>query len=74
MSDELYNGRRIRVPTLVDDRSRESLAIRVGQRLRGMDVVRVMEGLAEDRGRPRSIRVDTDTINDHQAFGTLRFE
>ena len=58
MSDELYDGRRIWVLTLVDDHSRESLAIRVGQRLRGMDVVRVLEGLAEDRGRSRSIRVD----------------
>ena len=38
MSDELFDGRRIRLLTIVDNHTRESLAIHVGQkdpRLRG---------------------------------------
>ncbi|HMP05225.1 MAG TPA: integrase core domain-containing protein, partial [Lacipirellulaceae bacterium] len=38
--------------------SRESLAIRVGQRLTGDDVARVLEAVAAQRGTPHSIRVD----------------
>jgi len=32
MADELFNGRRFRLLTIVDDFTRESLAIEVGQR------------------------------------------
>ncbi|QDT38357.1 hypothetical protein [Stratiformator vulcanicus] len=41
MSDQLFDGRRFRLLTLVDYFIRESLAIRVGQRLTGDDVVSV---------------------------------
>ena len=58
MSDALYDGRRFRLLTLVDNHTRESLAIRVGQRLRGHDVVRVLEQVVEEHGRPQAIRVD----------------
>jgi len=58
MHDELFNGRRFRLLTLVDNFSRESLAIEVGQSLKGSDVVRVLERLAKTRKLPRSIRVD----------------
>ncbi len=58
VSDQLYDGRRIRVLTLVDNHTRESLAIHVGHRVRSMDVVRVLEGAAGESGLPRSIRVD----------------
>ena len=44
--------------TLVDNHTRESLALYVGQRVRGIDVVRVLEGVVEPHGRPGSIRVD----------------
>ena len=40
MADQLFSGERFRLLTLVDNFSRESLAIRVGQRLRGDDVSR----------------------------------
>ena len=58
MADQLDNGQRIRVLTLVDNLSRESLAIRVGQRFTGDDVVRVMEDVVSTRGAPESIQVD----------------
>jgi len=44
--------------TLVDNFTRESLAIRVGQRLTGDDVVQVLEGVTKAYGKPESIRVD----------------
>lgn len=42
VADNLFNGRRIRALTVVDNFSRECLAIEVGQGLRGEDVVAVM--------------------------------
>ena len=58
MSDQLVGGQRYRLLTLVDNHSRESLAIEAGQRLTGDDVVRVLEQVTAERGKPRSIRVD----------------
>ena len=58
MSDELFDGRRIRLLTIVDNHTRESLAIDVGQRIRGCDVVQVLERIVKDHGKPRTIRVD----------------
>ena len=42
MSDELYDGQRIRILTLVDNFTRESLAIEVDQSLSGRQVVKVL--------------------------------
>ena len=58
MSDQLYDGRRIRVLTLVDNHTRESLALHVDQRIRSMDVIRVLERVVDEHGLPGSIRVD----------------
>jgi putative transposase len=58
MSDELFDGLRIRLLTIVDNHTRESLAIYVGQRIRGGDVVQVLERMVKDHGKPRTIRVD----------------
>lgn len=49
---------RFRLLTLVDNFSRESPAIRVGQRLTGDHVVSVLEEVVQTRGKPKSIRVD----------------
>ena len=46
------------VRLIVDNFSRESLAIEAGQRLTGDDVVRVLERVTAERGKPQSIRVD----------------
>ena len=57
-SDQLYDGRRLRLLTLVDNHTRESLAVRVGQRLRGHDVAAVLDRVADVHGRPQTIRMD----------------
>ena len=61
MSDQLVSGHRIRLLTLVDNFSRESLALKVGLRLGGEDVVEVLNEVIAERGRPRSIRCDNGT-------------
>ena len=58
MSDELFDGRRIRLLTIVDNFSRESLAIEVGDRIGGQRLVEVLMQLGKERGLPRTIRVD----------------
>ena len=58
MSDELYDGRRIRLLTIVDNHTRESLAIHVSQRIRGCEVVQVLERVVKVHGKPQAIRVD----------------
>jgi putative transposase len=58
MAEQLSRGHRFRLLTLVDNFSRECLAIRVGQGLTGDDVVESLERVKEERGTPRSIRVD----------------
>ena len=58
MSDQLFDGRNIRVLTIVDNFSRESLAAEVGVGFAGHAVARVLARVAEARGRPGTIRVD----------------
>ncbi len=58
MSDELYNGQRIRLFTLVDNYTRESLAIEVNHHLGGQKVAEILSLLALERGRPEKIMVD----------------
>jgi|SRR5664279_2772211 len=45
VSDQLFDGRKFRALSLVDNFSRQCMAIRVGQSIRGIDVVRIMEEL-----------------------------
>jgi putative transposase len=59
VSDQLFDGRRFRALTLVDNYSRECLEIEVGQSLKGFDVVDVMERIKQLRGVvPKRIQVD----------------
>jgi len=59
MVDELYDGRRFRLLTIVDDFTRESLAVELGQHLTGGDVAGVLDRIS--RPRPERIRVDNGT-------------
>ena len=57
--DALFDGRRFRALTLVDNFSRECLEIEVGSSLNGEEVVRVMERLKLLRSVvPERIKVD----------------
>jgi putative transposase len=58
MSDALSSGRRFRTLNIVDDYTRECLAIEVDTSLGGVRVVRVLEELRHSRGLPRQIRSD----------------
>jgi len=58
MSDELYNGQRIRLLTLVDNYTRESLAIEVDPHLGGQRVAEILTLVALERVKPEKIRVD----------------
>jgi len=58
MSDELFDGRRIRLLTLVDNFTRESLAIEVNERIGGHKVVDVLMQVGKESKLPNRIRVD----------------
>ena len=58
VTDSLFNGHRIRALTVVDNFSRECLAITVDRQLRSEDVVATMEHLKSFRGVPQRIPVD----------------
>ena len=58
MSDELFDGRRIRLLTIVDNFTRESLAIKVAACIGGQGVVEVLHQLMQRHRLPKSIRVD----------------
>lgn len=58
VSDRLADGRRIRCLTIVDDCTRECLAIEVDTSITGSRLKKVLERLADTRGLPRSITVD----------------
>jgi putative transposase len=57
-ADSLFNGRRFRVLTVVDNFSRECLGVKVGQSLKGEQVVAVLDQVKRERGVPRNIRMD----------------
>lgn len=58
VSDGLVDGRRLRCLNVVDDFTKECLAIEVDTSLPGRRVVAVLERLAEFRGLPLSITID----------------
>ena len=60
MHDTLYRGKRFRVLNVIDEGTRECLAIEVDTSLPAPRLVRVMEQLKGDRGLPKQIRVDND--------------
>ena len=61
MSEGLFNGHRVGLLTIVDDVTREGLAIAVDRRLTGGRVAEVLERICASRGRPQRIRVDNGT-------------
>lgn len=58
LCDTLFDGRRFRALTLVDNFSRESLGIEVGQNIGGNQVVALLERVKGERGAPKTIRCD----------------
>jgi transposase InsO family protein len=75
VADQLSDGRRFRALTILDVFTRESLAIEVGQRLKGEDVVAALNQICGRRGVPKILFCDngsefTSQIMDLWAFTT----
>lgn len=58
MHDQLANGRRIRILTMMDVYTRECLALEVDSSISGERVCRVLDRVKEVRGRPERIGTD----------------
>lgn len=58
LMDVTAMGRRVRILAIVDDYTRECLAVEVDTSIGGMRVARVLDQLVEFRGRPEGITVD----------------
>jgi transposase InsO family protein len=56
--DETADRRRIKLLNIVDEHTREALAMRVGRRCDADHVVGVIEALATERGAPEHLRMD----------------
>jgi transposase InsO family protein len=56
--DYTYDGRPIKMLTIIDEFSRENLAIRVSRRLNSLDVLETLADLFLTRGVPKYIRSD----------------
>ena len=68
VADGLIGGRRLRCLTIVDDCTRECLAIEVDTSITGLRVQGVLERLADTRGLPQSITVDNGPEFDSQVL------
>ena len=74
VADALFDGRRFRALTVVDNFTKESLAIEVDQQLKGEDVVAAMERLRHQRDLPQRIQTDNGSefisiVMDRWAYG-----
>lgn len=58
MSDSIVGGRKFRTFNVMDDCSREALAIEVDTSLSSKRVIRVLQRVIEQRGKPCAVRVD----------------
>ena len=58
VSDSLYDGRRFRSLTIIDQYTREAIAIEISNSITGQHVCRVLDWLSELRSVPEAIKVD----------------
>jgi len=58
LSDQLFDGRKIRVLSIVDSFTRVSPALDVRTSYRGSDIVETLDRIAVAHGRPKRIRLD----------------
>ena len=73
LSDQLFDGRKIRVLAIIDNFTRLSPALDVRHSYKGSDVVDTLERIAADYGRPRRVRVDNgpEFISKDLDFGLI---
>jgi transposase InsO family protein len=56
--DRTHNGRALKILTVVDEYTRQSVAVEVDRRFRSQDVLRVLARLMLEHGAPEYIRSD----------------
>ena len=74
VSDSLYNGRRFRVLTVVDNLSKECPVLEVDHSLTGKRVARVLDRIAMTKGLPEVISVDNGPEFISKALDLWAFE
>ena len=68
MQDTLSSGRRFRCLTIIDEYSRESLAIHVAHSIPATGVIEVLERLRKERGLPKTLVTDNGSEFRSRAF------
>ncbi len=58
VSDQLFDDRRLRVLVIVENYTRECLALEASSRIHGIDVVTTLERITRIQGFPKRIKVD----------------
>src|SRR4051794_1760807 len=71
VADTLAHGRTFRVLTIIDEYTRECLAIETDTSLPGLRVIRVLERLTQTRGLPQEIHLDNG-LNATSFFGSRK--
>lgn len=74
VADQLADGRRFRSLTVVDIYTRECLAIEPEQRLKGEDVVRVLNRIKITRGVPKMVHCDNGSEFSSQAMDLWAYQ
>src|ERR1700679_4228631 len=74
VADQLQDGTRFRALTMLDVYTRESVAIEVGQRLKGDDVVRVLNRMKQQRGVPKVLFCDNGSEFTSQAMDLWAYQ
>jgi putative transposase len=74
VADQLQDGRRFRALTMVDVFTRESVAIVVGQSLRGEDVVRTLNRLKHEGRTPKLLFCDNGSEFSGQAMDLWAYQ
>ena len=58
VTDELFTGRRIRILTIVDNFTRESLCVSAQMNYKGVDVANALSAVIQEHGKPDAIKMD----------------
>lgn len=74
MQDQLFNGRRFRTFNVVDEFTRENLAIHVSRSIRSANVVDILNQLIKLRGKPMAIICDNGPEFDSQAVDLWAYQ
>jgi len=74
VADQLADGTKLRALTVVDVFTREALAIEVGQRLKGEDVVRTLDRILQYRAKPKYLFVDNGSEFSGRVFDLWAYQ